>query len=68
MQSKIIHADGGIIILINNDQYTRLSVFKLPRVYFFFFCKTETRTVQRKALSVDLQQFLSSALRRRVPR
>jgi len=37
MQSKIMHADCGIIVLINNDQNTRLSVFKIPR--FFFFVK-----------------------------
>jgi hypothetical protein len=34
MQTKIMHANCGIIKLINNDQYTRLSVFKLPRVFF----------------------------------
>jgi hypothetical protein len=33
-----MHAICGIIKLINNDQYTRLSVFKLPCV---FFCKAK---------------------------
>jgi hypothetical protein len=28
-----MHADGGIIILINNDQYIRLIVFKLTRFF-----------------------------------
>jgi len=42
MQGKFMHADGGIIILINNDQY-RLSAFKiLIFFYFLFFCKAET--------------------------
>ena len=57
-----MHADCGIIILINNDQYTRLSVFKLSSFFFFVKRKLFQHSERRRlSLCSDSRRPLYSA-------